>query len=95
MEKFVFMGRYSIDSLREMSVERTEKAIRVIKELGGKVESIHGLLGNFDLIIIAHIPSVEKAMKASLALSLLSGISFSTYPAVEVKDFDKIVGDPT
>ncbi|MBF0385374.1 MAG: GYD domain-containing protein [Candidatus Omnitrophica bacterium] len=95
MEKFIFMGRYSIESLKEMSIERTEKAINLINELGGKVENIYALLGNYDLIIIAQIPDTEKAMKASLGLAILTGISFSTCPAISVKDFDKIVGEPT
>jgi len=31
-------------------------------------------------------------MKASLGLSLFTGISFSTLPAVSIDDFDKIMG---
>ena len=34
---------------------------------------------------------MEQAMKASVALSKLTGISFATYPAVTVEDFDKMM----
>lgn len=93
MNTFFFIGKYSAQAIKEASADRTVKAGNLIADLGGSVKSIHALLGDYDLAIVAELPSVETAMKASLGLSMLSGISFKTLPAVSVEDFDKIIGE--
>jgi uncharacterized protein with GYD domain len=87
------MGRYSPDAIKNMDVNRTDKAVSLIKSQGGKVHSIYALLGGYDLALIVELANVEIAMKVSLGLSLLTGISFSSFPAVSVDDFDKIMGE--
>jgi hypothetical protein len=37
-------------------------------------------------------PSLEQAIKTSVALAKLLGISFTTSPAVSMEEFDKLVG---
>jgi len=93
MNTFFMIGKYSNDSLKEMGVDRTQKSVRLIKELGGEVKSMYALLGGFDFIMIVELPTTEIAMKASLGLNILTGISFSTFPAVSVDDFDRIIGE--
>lgn len=90
MATFFMFGKYSSDALKEMGVERTDKAVNLLKKFGGDVKSIYALLGEHDLVLIVTLPSVEQAMKASLALSKLTGISFSTAPAITVEEFDKL-----
>ena len=89
---FLF-GRYTSESMKDISEERTEKAIKLIGELGGKVKSMYALLGGYDLVLIIDFPGIQDAMRASLGLSMLTGIGFNTFPAVEVKDFDKMIGE--
>ena len=52
---------------------------------------MYALLGEKDLVIILTFPGVEEAMKASVALSKLTGVSFTTSPAVTVEEFDKMM----
>ncbi len=52
---------------------------------------MYALLGEVDLVFILTFPDVEKAMQASVALNKLTGISFTTLPAVTVKEFDKVM----
>ena len=92
MQTFFIIGKYSSDSIKDMSVDRTSKATVLIQELGGIVVSMYALLGGYDLCLIVELADTETAMKASLGLSLLTGISFSSFPAVSVDDFDKIMG---
>jgi uncharacterized protein with GYD domain len=47
-------------------------------------------LGEHDLVIIAEVPGTEAAMQCSLALHKLTGIAFTTAPAVSVDQFDKL-----
>ncbi|HUV08336.1 MAG TPA: GYD domain-containing protein [Spirochaetia bacterium] len=93
MSTFFMFGRYSEEAIKGISPDRTKKANSVLQDYGGKLHSIYALLGKYDLIIIADFPGTEEAMKASLALHRLTGISFSTAPAVSVEEFDRLASD--
>ena len=91
MATFVMMGKYTSESLKGISSERTDKAVNLIKKCGGEVKSIYALMGKHDLIAIVDYPGAEQAMKASIALSKLTGIAFTTSQAISVEEFDKMV----
>ncbi len=93
MTTFLMFGNYSSDAVKKISSERTKKAESIIKKSGGKLVSIYALLGQYDLIFITKFPGIAEAMKASLALSELTGISFKTSPALKVDDFDKLASE--
>ncbi len=86
-------GKYNADALKGMSAKRTGKAKEVIKGLGGKITAMYALIGNHDLVLIVDLPGVEEVMKASVSLTKLTGIGFTTSPAVSVEDFDKLMAD--
>jgi uncharacterized protein with GYD domain len=91
MATFLMFGKYSSDASKEISSKRTEEAASLIKRFGGEVKSMYALLGEKDLVIILTFPGVEEAMKASVALSKLTGVSFTTSPAITVEEFDKMM----
>jgi len=91
MATFFMFGKYSSEALKEMSAERTDKAVDLIKKFGGEVDSMYALLGEQDLVLIVDFPGVEQAMKASVALTKMTGVSFTSSPAVPVEDFDKMI----
>jgi uncharacterized protein with GYD domain len=93
MATFFMFGKYSSDAVKEISAERTDKVVGRIKKLGGKVNAAYALLGETDLVIIADFPGTEQAMQASAALNKLTGISFTTSPAVTVEEFDKLMAE--
>ena len=92
MPIFMMFGKYSSEALKEVSSERTEKAVNVVKENGGKVISMYALLGEHDLVLTLDFPDTEKALATSVELNKLTGISFTTSPVVEVEKFDKLLG---
>jgi uncharacterized protein with GYD domain len=92
---FFLFGNYNVDAIREMSIERTTRVVSEIEKLGGKVLAMHALLGPFDLCFCVKLPGIEEAMKASVTLTRLTGITFTTCPAVTVETFDRIVGEPS
>ena len=91
MAIFFMFGKYSPEARRDISAERTQQAMEVIKKLGGEVNAMHALLGPYDVLFCVTLPGIEDAIKASLALSDLTGISFTTCPAVTVEAFDELV----
>ncbi len=93
MATYFMFGNYSQESIKEMDVKRTEKAISVIENHGGKFTAGYALLGDTDLVLIVDLPNTEQAMKTSVALSKLLGIGFTTSPAVSFEVFDKLIED--
>ena len=93
MATFFMFGKYSPESIKDMSIERTNRIIQEIKSLGGEMTAMHALLGEYDLLFCVHLPDITDAMKASVALTRLTGISFTTCPGVSVETFDRIMTD--
>ena len=93
MATFLMFGKYSSQALKGISSKRTEEASSLIKRFGGEVKATYSLLGEKDLVIIVTFPGIEGAMKASVALSKMSGVSFTTSPAVTVEEFDKMMAE--
>ena len=91
MGTFFMFGKYSSEAMKGMSAQRTDEANTLIKRFGGEVISTYALLGEQDLVLIVNLPGIEEAMKASMALSKLTGVSFTTSPAVSVEEFDKMI----
>ena len=91
MATFIMTGKYTAEAMKGMSPQRTKKALDAVQKLGGKVKEMYALLGPHDLLLICDFPGVEAAMKASVALSKMTGIAFVTAPAITVEEFDKLV----
>jgi len=92
MPIFMMFGKYSSESLKSISSERTSQAVDLIEKRGGKVISMYAVLGEHDLVFTLDFPDAEKALATSVELNKLTGISFTTSPVVEVEKFDKLVG---
>ncbi|MFQ6615415.1 MAG: GYD domain-containing protein [Fidelibacterota bacterium] len=90
---YFMLGSYSAQAVQDISPKRTVEANDLIARNGGSVKSVHALLGGLDLVIVAEFPGTEEAMKASLALTRTTGISFSTYPSVDVETFDRLASE--
>ena len=91
MAIFFMFGKYTSKAMEEISAQRTQQAVDEIKKLGGEINAMHVLLGEYDLCFCVSLPGIEEAMKASVNLSRLTGISFTTCPAVTVEAFDNLV----
>ena len=84
-------GKYTPGALKEISADRTHLVVTGIHEAGGEVKSMYALLGDRDLVFIADFPDIPQAIKASITLTNLTGIIFSTSPAVPVEEFDALM----
>lgn len=89
---FMF-GKYTTESLKAISADRTKKAVILIRELGGNVTSMYALLGEQDLVFVVDFPDINQAIKASISLSNLIGMAFTTSPAVTVEEFDAMMAE--
>ncbi len=62
--KFLMLGKYSQSALQGMSSARTKKVSDVIRRVGGKVNVMLALLGQYDLAFIVEFPNIKEALKA-------------------------------
>jgi uncharacterized protein with GYD domain len=92
MATYLMLGKYSPESLNAISAARSDRARALIRENGGEFKAGYALLGGTDLAIIVDLPDTARALRTSLGLSKLLGVSFSTVPAVTVEEFDRLVG---
>ena len=91
MAKFFMYGKYTKEAIGGISADRTKKALDAIAKAGGKVDSMYALLGKYDIVLIADFPGVAEVMKASVALNKLTNIPFTSFPAITIEEFDKII----
>jgi uncharacterized protein with GYD domain len=92
MGTYLMFGRYTAESAAKISAKRTQDASKLMKEMGGKLVGGYAMLGDKDLLLITEFADTGAVMKASVALSKMLGIAFSTAPAVTIEEFDKLVG---
>ena len=93
MATFLMFGKYSPEAVKKISADRTEKTKKLAKKYQGDIKSMFAVLGEFDLMFVADFPGTDKAMQFSVSLAKLTGISFTTYPAVAVAEFDKLMAE--
>ena len=91
MATYLMFGKYSSDAVGKISAERTKNATAIVGDCGGEIKAAYALLGETDLVLIADFPGAKQAMKASVELAKLLGISFATAPAMSVEEFDKLI----
>ena len=91
MATYFMFGIYDVDALEGISAERTRQVQQLIENSGGKIKSMYVLMGDQDLVLLTDFPDVQSAIKASIGLTKLTGIAFSSAPALEVQEFDQLM----
>jgi uncharacterized protein with GYD domain len=92
MAIYLLFGKYSAEALKGISGKRTEEARALIKKHGGDLKAAYATLGGVDLMMAIDLPDNKQAMAVSMALAKLTGIGFTTSPAVPIDEFDKLAG---
>jgi uncharacterized protein with GYD domain len=90
MTTYILFGKMSVNAVRDVSSERTKKATAIVEKCGGRIQAVYALLGTADVLAIMDFPGMNEAMKASIELTKLLGIAFSTSPAMTIGEFDKL-----
>ncbi len=91
MATYFMFGKYSNESIKDISAARNKKAAVLVKKCGGKVKAVYALLGEDDLVVIADFPGTKEVMKASVLLTRMLDISFTTSPAILIEELDEMI----
>ncbi len=90
MTTYILFGKMSVNAVKDVSSVRTIKAVTIVEKYGGRIQAIYALLGGADVVAIIDFPGMNEAMKASIELTKLLGIAFSTSAAMTIDEFDKL-----
>ena len=89
MATYLLFGQYSQDAIKDISAKRTVKARELISKFGGEVKAGYALLDDTDLVMVIDAPDTAAVMKISVGLTKMSGIAFTSAPAVSFENFDQ------
>jgi uncharacterized protein with GYD domain len=92
MATYVTLWRYTRDGLREIkkTPQRFETIKKIISRAGGRLFSIYGLIGEYDLVTVMEMPDEKTALSTILRICYTGRITAQTMPAISIDDFLKI-----
>jgi len=92
MQTYVTLWKYTKDGL--MDIKKTPKRFEFVKKVingaGGKLLSIYGLVGKYDVITVMEMPDEKAAASTILKICSTGRITSQTMTALSVDDFLKI-----
>ena len=95
MQTFVILMKFTskgAETLRASS-QRYDQFEQGIRELGGKIVSAYGLLGDYDVLIIAEFPDAKAAMKTVVRAASRGTATSKTLTAIPIKEFYALVDE--
>jgi uncharacterized protein with GYD domain len=95
MPTYVTLWKYTKDGLVDMNntPDRYEAVKKIISDAGGKLVSIYGLVGEYDVITIIEMPDEKVAASTILKICSKGRITSQTMTALSIDDFLKISKD--
>ena len=92
MPTYVTLWKYTGEGLKDMkkTPDRYEAVKKIINDAGGKLLSIYGLIGEYDVITIMEMPDEKVAASTILKICSRGRITSQTMTALPIDDFLKI-----
>jgi uncharacterized protein with GYD domain len=91
--KFIALFQFTEQGIRNYqgTVDRTKNATEAVAKMGGKLQSVHWTLGQYDLVSLIEFPDDETAAAFSLKLSALGNARVTTLRAFDRDEMTKII----
>jgi len=93
MALYVTLWKYTKDGL--VDIKKTPRRFEMVKKLisdaGGKLISIYGLIGKYDLVTVMEMPSEKVAATTILKICSTGRITSQTMTALSIDDFLGII----
>lgn len=92
MQTYVTLWTYTKDGLMDIkkTPRRFEFVKKVIHNAGGKLLSIYGLIGEYDVLSVMEMPDAKAAAATILKICSTGRIKAQTMTALSVDEFLKI-----
>jgi uncharacterized protein with GYD domain len=92
MPKFLTLYRFH-RPVKGGGPERFKTFRALIEREGGQLVAFHGLMGPYDVMVLAEYPSVRAAAKGAAAVGNLITAESTTMPALEQDEFLQLLQD--
>jgi uncharacterized protein with GYD domain len=96
MGKYLFHGSYTEAGVKGLLKDggsgRHEAVGKLMKSLGGKMESFYFAFGGSDFYVIAELPDNQAAAAGSLLVAAAGGARATTVVLLSPKEIDEAVG---
>jgi uncharacterized protein with GYD domain len=93
MSKYLIQASYTAEGLRGLQKDkasgRREAVASALEALGGKLESMHYTLGEYDVIVVADVPDQSSITAFSVAVSASGLVRTKTTPLLTVEETDQ------
>ncbi len=93
MPKYLVTASYTAEGLKGLHKDKASgrrSAVReAIESVGGKLESMHYALGEYDVVIIADLPDAVAVSAMSLAASATGLVRTRTTALLTIEETDK------
>jgi len=86
MAKFLTLYRFT-RPVKGGGPERFKTFQALMEREGGKLLNFHGLMGPYDVMVLAEYPDTRSAAKGAAAVGNLITAESTTMPALEAGDF--------
>ncbi len=92
MPTYVTLWKYTKDGLMDIKKtnKRFELAKKVVNDAGGKLISVYGLVGKYDLMTVMEMPNEKVAAATILKICSTGRITSQSMVAISLDDFIKI-----
>src|SRR2546421_8297572 len=93
MPKFLFTASYTSDGakglIKEGGSARKAHITKLIKSMGGKLESYYYAFGDADVYLIADLPDAATAAALSLTVNMAGVVHLKTIPLLAAEEIDE------
>ena len=89
MPTYVTLWKYTKDGLMDIKKtnKRFELAKKVVKDAGGKLLSVYGLVGKYDLMTVMEMPNEKVAAATILKICSTGRITSQSMIALSLEEF--------
>jgi uncharacterized protein with GYD domain len=93
MQTYVILMNLTEKGMKDVkdAPDRVKDAIKSLETAGGKLVSFYQVMGPYDYIAIAEVPSDEAALLQLLGLGLAGYVRTTTYKAFPLETFAEVL----
>jgi uncharacterized protein with GYD domain len=93
MQTYVILMNLTEKGIKDIkdAPDRVKDAAKGLEAAGGKLVAFYQLMGPYDYLAIAEVPSDEVALLQLLGLGLAGFVRTTTYKAFPLETFEKVL----
>jgi len=94
MATYIMLLKWTDQGMRQVkdSPKRLDASKRLLKEMGGEIQSVHLTMGEYDLILLYEAPDDAVAARFSMLLGMQGNVRPTSLKAFPERAYREIIG---